>query len=463
MEEQSKYWKFAKINSAGKVRFETMVVAQTYFQQQFVNLDDTSIADAAIVRQLWQQVDLKKLEPAQLCLRCYISRLIYWVCFDLAKNFGSDKGFTCEDLLPFVLDDEVLLKSRNSYQSLATRIIKTFDPEKGSLKTWVNRYVKQHPEIHRFLLENGIFLISDWAILNDTNPQDLQRIFTQMYQSATVEIQQSIELLISYHAVYREDRIKQRLKGKTLPCKQPTSEQLKLIIDNFQSRNSNTLQLQLTNETVLDKLQSIAAKLRKYRIAVRGGSISTVSIHQPEIQPVAEKELRLQTNIDTNTEQTEFIKQYQKQFITSLDLAISQVIEEFITRYQRKKSFNQQAFTQGLELFHCQGKSMSQIAPEIGLKKQYEVTRLLKLNDLRTDIRQKLLIILSQRVIDIAKNFSNTQQLQNLDKQIQTILDEQISTIIQEAESEVKNPTRNQPLKNLIARRICRYLDEVKS
>lgn len=463
MEEQSKYWKFVKINSAGEVQFQTMVAAQSYFKQQFANVDDNSIADAAIVRQLWQQVDLKKLEPAQLCLRCYISRLIYWVCFDLAKNFGSDKGFTCEDLLPFVLDDEVLLKSRNSYQSLATRIIKTFDPEKGSLKTWVNRYVKQHPEIHRFLLEHGIFLISDWAILNDTNPQELQRVFTKMYQSAAVEIQQSIELLISYHAVYREDRIQQRLKGKTLPCKQPTPEQLKQIIDDFQNRNSNPLerkQLQLTNEVVLNKLQSIAAKLRKYRIAVRGGSISTVSIHQPEIQPVVEKELRLQIDTDTNTEQIEFIKQYQNQFITSLDLAISQVIEELINRSQRKKSFNQQAFTQGLELFHCQGKSMSQIAPEIGLKKQYEVTRLLKLSDLRADIRQKLLIILSKKVIDIAKNFSNTQKLQNLDKQIQTILDEQISTIIQEAESEVKNPVRNQPLKNLIARRICNYLDK---
>ncbi|MEL6462855.1 MAG: hypothetical protein AAFQ91_32330 [Cyanobacteria bacterium J06621_15] len=460
MEEQSKYWKFVRINSAGEVRVGTMVAAQNYFQQRFSNLDDNLITDAAIVRQLWQQVDLKKSSPAQLCLRCYISKLVYWVCFDLAKNFGCDKGFTCGDLLPFVLDDEVLLKSRNSYQSLATRILQTFDPDKGSLKTWVIRYVKQHPEIHRFLLENGIFIISDWAILNDTNRQELQRIFTQMYQSATVEIQQSIELLISYHAVYREDRIQQRLKGKTLPCKQPTPEQLKRIIDDFQSRNSNISRLELTNEIVLNQLQSIAAKLRKYRIAVRGGSVSTVSMYQPEIQNVAEKKLQLQT--DTNTEQIEFIKQYQKQFITSLDLAISQVVEEFISRSQRRRSFNQEAFTQGLELFHCQGLSMSQIAPEIGLKKQYEVTRLLRLNDLRADIRQKLLIILSQRVIDIAKNFSNTQKLQNLDNKIQFILEEQISTIIQEAESEVKNPVRNQPLKNLIARRICHYLDRLK-
>lgn len=459
MEEQSKYWKFAKINSAGDVRFESMIAAQTYFQQQFVNLDDNLIADAAIVRQLWQQVDFRTLSPAQLCLRCYISRLIYWVCFDLAKNFSRD-SFTCEDLLPFVLDDEVLLKSRNSYKSLATRILQTFDPEKGSLKTWVNRYVKQHPEIHRFLLEHGIFLISDWAILNDTNSQELQRIFTQMFQSATLEIQQSIELLISYHAVYREDRIQQRLKGKTLPCKQPTSEQLKRIIDDFQSRNNNLLKLQqqLTNETVLNQLQSIAGKLRKYRIAVRGGSVSTVSINQPGIQPVVEKELRLQT--DTNSEQIEFIKQYQKEFITSLDLAISQVIEEFITRSRHRRSFNEEAFTQGLELFHCQGKSMSQIAPEIGLKKQYEVTRLLQLNNLRTDIRQELIMILNQRVIDLAQNFSNSQRLQNLDREIQIILEEQISTIIKEAESEVKNPVRNQPLKNLIARRICHYLDK---
>ena len=102
---------------------------------------------------------------------------------------------------------------------------------------------------------------------------------------------------------------------------------------------------------------------------------------------------------------------------------------------------------------------MNQIAPEIGLKKQYEVTRLLKLNDLRADIRQKLLINLRERVIEIAKYFTNSERLQSLEKQVEFILDEQITGIIQEAESEVKNPVRDRPLSNLIARRICCYLD----
>ncbi|MEO0688287.1 MAG: hypothetical protein AAFY76_25315, partial [Cyanobacteria bacterium J06649_11] len=124
-----------------------------------------------------QKVNSPECGAAELCLRCYISGLIIAVCSDLGVRFGNDNGFSRKDLLPFVLDDEVLLQSsrNNSYKSLATLIMQTFDSSKGSLKTWVNRYVKQHPEIHRFLLEHGIFLISDWAILNDTNPKELQR------------------------------------------------------------------------------------------------------------------------------------------------------------------------------------------------------------------------------------------------------------------------------------------------
>lgn len=462
MEELSKYWKFVKINSAGDIQFEKMVTAQTYFQQQFGSSNETvEIADAAIIRQLWQQmrsqqVDSFECGAAELCLRCYISRLIYWVCFDLGVRFGNDNDFSCEDLLPFVLDDEVnkQFSPKTSYKSLATSIIQTFDPTKGSLKTWVNRYVKQHPEVHKFLLQHGVFLISDWALLNDTNPKELQRIFTQMYQLADVEIQQSRELLISYHAVYREDRIQQRLRAKTLPCQPPTSEQLTRIVNNLRASTNCTLD----NEEVLSQLQIMAAKLREYRIAAKGGFISTVSINQPEIEPIVEDMLTNQT--DTDTEQLEFIKLYQNQFIASLDLAISQVIQDFVSRLQRKKAFNKEAFIKGLHLFHCQGKSMSQIAPQIGLKKQYEVTRLLKLNELRADIRQKLLMILREKVIDIAKYFTNSERLQSLDKQVDIILDEQISGIIQEAESEVKNPVRNQPLRNLIARRICCYLDK---
>lgn len=464
----SKYWQFVKLDSTSKRSIEMVVAAQTYLQKQGL-AQKVEVSDAAVVRQLWQQMrargegDTDESYLAEICLRCYISHQIYQVCLDLGTKFGSRNGFTCQDLLQFVLDDEVLLatqtkqqtlragSNRSSYQSLASTVLKTFDPAKGSLNTWVNRYVKQHPELKRFLLQHGVFLISDWALLNDTNPKQLQRILADMYRLTSVEIQQICEVLVSYHAVYREDRLEQRLMGATLSCQPPTPEQLTRIADDLQTRTSRTL----SSEIVLSQLQAIAAKLRRYRIAAQGGSVSSVSFDRPDIQPIVERSQVIQEE----EEEIEFIKLYQNQFLECLDRSVSQVINDFISKLQRKRSSVEQSFLTALHLFHCQGQSMTQIAPQIGLKKQFEVTRLLKLNELRADIRQRLLVMLRDRVLDTAKLFADSERLQSLDRQVELILDEQISGMIQEAESEVKNPIRNRPLRSLLARRLCRYLD----
>ena len=445
-----------------------IVAAQTYLQKQGL-AQKVEVSDAAIVRSLWQQMraseetDTNERYLAEICLRCYISHQIYQVCLDLGTKFGNRNGFTCQDLLPFVLDDEVLLatptrqqrlrskSSQSSYQSVATTVLKTFDPTKGSLNTWVNRYVKQHPELKRFLLQHGVFLISDWALLNDTNSKQLQKILADMYRLTSVEIQQMCELLVSYHAVYRQDRLEQRLVGATSACQAPTDEQLTRIAGELQTQTDRIL----SAKAILNQLQAIAIKIRQYRIAAQGGSVSSVSFDRPEIQPMVE---RSQITPD-DEEQVEFIKLYQTQFMECLDKAISQVINDFISKLQRKRSSTEQSFITALHLFHCQGQSMTTIAPQIGLKKQFEVTRLLKLNELRADIRQRLLVMLRDRVLDAAKLFANSERLQSLDRQVESILDEQISGIIQEAESEAKNPIRSQPLRSLLARRLCRYLD----
>ncbi|MDF5733502.1 MAG: hypothetical protein PUP92_37380 [Rhizonema sp. PD38] len=466
----SKYWEFVKLDSTSKRRVEMIAAAQTYLKKQFPELTEkVEVSDARVQRQLWQQMhsgkktDTDETQLAETCLRCYISHQIYQVCLDLGTKFGSQNGFNCQDLLPFVLDDEVLLGTRNqpekltskstqssSYQSLATTVLKTFDPAKGSLNTWVNRYVKQHPELKRFLLQHGVFLVSDWALLNDTKPKELLRIFTDMYQLTSVEIQQICALLVSYHTVYREDRLQQRLTGATLPCQQPTSEQLIRIANDLQTSTGR----KLSTESVLSQLHAIASKLRRYKITAQGGRISSISFEQPETQPMVEQS---QVTED-NEEQLEFINLYQNQFLERLDQTLAQVIDEYIKKNQRKRSSVEQSFLTALHLFHCQGQSMNQIAPQINLTKQYEVTRLLKLNELRADIRQKMLITLRDRVLDTAKLFADSERLLFLDTQLELILDEQISSIIQEAESEVKNPIRNQPLRSLLARRLCHYL-----
>ncbi|OUL23060.1 hypothetical protein BV378_24610 [Nostoc sp. RF31YmG] len=461
----SKFWEFVKLDSTGKRRVEMIVPAKNFLQTQFT--DRVELSDAAIVRHLWQQMQrveadgIEERNLAEVCLRCYISSQIYRVCLDLAMRFGNRHGFRCEDLLPFVLDDELILVTSNqakastfSYQSLATKLLKTFDPAKGSLNAWVSRYVKQNPEIKRFLLQHGVFLISDWALLNDTNPKELQRILADMYHLTAGEIEQVCQLLESFHAVYRKDRLEQKLKGVNLPYQTPTAEQLTRIISDLQSRTNRTL----SKEAMLNQLQAMASKLRQYRIAAQEGSVASVAYDPPEIKPIVERSQAPKDDDD----KIEFINLYQQQFLASLDQAISQVVETALDKLQHKRAANQEidkSFITALHLFHCQGQPMSQIALQIGMKKQYEVTRLLKLNELRADIRQKLLLILRDRILEIAQQFISFERLQYLEQQLEFILDEQISGIIQEAESEAKNPIRNQPLSGLLARRICRYLE----
>jgi hypothetical protein len=462
----SKYCEFVKLDSSNNRWIEIVAVAQNYLQQQFPGL--TEMSDVAIQRHLWLQMRSDEKANtgdnylAEICLRCYISHQVYQVCLDLGAKFGCSNGFSFQDLLPFVLDDEVLLtvqlknaqpkniQLKSSYQSLATTVLKTFDPVKGSLNTWVNRYVKQQPELKRFLLQHGVFLVSDWALLNDTNSKEMQRILTNMYGLTALEIKQTCELLRSYHAIYREERLLSRLTSSTLPCQVPTPEQLVRISRHLQTETGRVL----SGDAVLRQLQAIATKLRRYRIGAQGGSVNSVPLDRAEIQPFVESSISRQED----EEQVEFLQLYQNQFMESLDKAIAEVTEDFIIKLRHKRKFVEQSFITALHLFHCKGESMSQIAPQIGLE-----TRLLKLNELRTDIRQKLLLILRSQVIEIAKLFTDWQRLQNLDSQLEAILDEQITGIIQEAESEVKNPVRNQPLKGLLSRRLCHYLDLRKS
>jgi hypothetical protein len=436
-----------------------VIAAKDFLYKRFPTLADDS--DVALQRQLWNFTREQQANNsmAEICLRCYISHQIYQACVDIGAKFGKQHGFNYEDLLLIVLGDEVLQSSQyqqiktSSYKSLATTILKTYNPDKGSLNTWVSRYVKQHPEVRKFLLQHGVYLVSDWALLNDTSLKELQRILTSMYNLATLEIKHACELLVSYHAVYRADRL-QLLTGLTLPCQPPSGEQLSRIADDLQTRTGK----KLSNEAVLKQLQLIAAKLREYGIVARGGAIKTLSYHQEEVQPIVEHQQAVSNNEDQ--EENEFIKLYQQQLIESLDEAFSKVVENYIASLQRRRPSQVEPFIKGLQLFHCRGESMSQIAPQINLAKQYEVTRLLKLNDLRADVRQRLLLILASKVIEIAKLFTDVKQLENLDKKIEEALSEQIDKIITQAESEARNPVRNQPLKSLFAHRLCLYLDK---
>jgi len=478
MSAASRYWTLVRIDAAGKRKIEEIAQAKAFFLGSFPEfMPRSEVPDALLQRQLlhWMreakgQSDANKRFLSERCLQCFISSQIDRVCQKLATQFGAEHGFTCGDLLAFVLDDDgTTTPVSPSYQSLLREILQSFDPEQSSLATWTTRRVKHHKELNAFLLEHGVYLVSDWAILNDTSPKQLQRIFSEFHHLTPIEIQQAKQLLESYHAVYRAQRLKQRQAGIKGQCLPPTTEQLHKMGMSLSTQTSK----RLTPETLMTQLQEMASRLREYRIYVRGGSLPTEALDvTTDTGTLAERipSLDFADNQDTPDEQTEFLSFYRQQFLTCLDQAVAQVTDERVKHLQRKDAQKAQKFLLALQLFHCQERSMTEIAPEVNLQAQFHVSRLLQLKSFRADVQQQLLVqlrdlcfaaALRYRVFDQAKAYTDPERLQTLNQQIEEALDEQITQVIQEAARSASTATtaKNQTTTSLFAERLCRHLD----
>lgn len=467
----SKYWRLVRIDATGGCKVEAIDSLAAFFRQEFPEFaGGGEVQDGIIQRRLLDLLhnDSDRSILAEGCLRCFISNQIEQVCLQLEEQFGREHGFTRYDLFSFVLDDVdvAILHQRRSlkqgaYKSLAAEILQTFNPQLGNLSTWATQLTKHHAEINSFLLERGVYLISDWAILNDTTPKQLQRIFSEFHHLTPVEIQQAGVLLESYHLVYRRDRLKLRQSGGGGKCLPPTDKQLEQIVQYLVAKLSQQKLaiLDISTEDILTLLQDIAGKLRQYRISVRRGMPQTDSIDDPEIKRLAENNPSPKSDNDENREQEEFLDFYQAAFVESLDLALNRVVSDRITNLQRKKPPTDAQFLEALHLFHCQTKAMGEIASAIGFQAQYQVTRLLKLKEFRADVRQKMLESLRSRILNQAKIYVDPERLQSLDAQLEIALDEKIYEVIEEATDEASNPNRS--AKSRFSQRLCKQLKKI--
>lgn len=467
----SKYWTMMKLKATGACHREEMASVKVFFASAFPELTAQSpVPDTSIQRLLiqWmrQQNDPEKSPLAEGCLLCFISHQIVMSCRQLEAKFGYIHGFTYADLLPFVLDDDSKISSTRvanlspQYQSFARTILQSFDPEQSSLATWTTMRVKHHSELNVFLLERGLYLVSDWAILNDTTPKQIERIFSTVYHLTPWECQQASQLLESYHAVYRAARRPQRQGGLRRKCQPPNTEQLQEIAKLLDTENTQ----KLPPEMVMVKLQKMAAQLRQYRIRVRGGYSPTASLDSSEYGSLVNRlasPVSL-TESDSQSEEMEFLKRYRSIFLQCLEQALARVTDSWVSQLQRKDAQKSQQFLTALQLFHCQGKSMGEMAAMVGLQAQYQVTRLLKLKSFRADVRQQLLMLLRESVQEQAKYYADPQRLKNLDQQIEEALNEQIAKVIQEAETEA-SLAKIRPQNCLFSQKLCHYLDSLRN
>ena len=313
------YWTLVRIDAAGDRQIQSLSSAQTFFNQIFAELTNVGNFSSRDIQSqlldLYQQdTSIDNHINAQRTLLCFISWEIEKVCLNLEKQFGNSGGFSSHDLLPYVLDDDGRLQSKSSYQFYSLEIFYSFDINQSSLSSWTNRKVRQHPALSKFLLECGIYLLSDWAILNDTQPKQLERILSQFHSLSVTEIQQNKWLLASYHAVYRAQRLQQRKVRKTSKCQPPSIEQLEQISDKLNNLSQGKYCEKPHN--LMSQLQQLAGYLREYRIHVRGGFLATESID------AAGNDISISNYNDNEENQTsEFLKLYRPQFLECLDNA----------------------------------------------------------------------------------------------------------------------------------------------
>ncbi|MEL6928283.1 MAG: hypothetical protein AAFO95_06595 [Cyanobacteria bacterium J06600_6] len=460
MKTGSKYWNLVRLDSSGKLKISEISTVQQFFRQQFESLlEHEKIVDSLVQRNL---VKIKNNDDqhqilAERCLRCFISHQIRQACTLLEIQFGKVHGFSRYDLFIYTLTDTLdnfrdgagFPPTVSKYKPLAVEILETFNPDLASLSTWTNRYVKQHRELQLFLLEQGVYLISNWAILNDTQIRQGSRILVEFHNLTPTEIEQAAILLSSYHQIYRRDRLKNR-QSKGQKCQTPNLEQLTSIAELVEQQTG----LAISPESTLTKLEQLAQQLREYRIYVKGGKTKQESLDQVSYMQAA-REVEPEQNPDGN----EFMKSYQQEFKISLDRSIKAVLDGRLSKFKGKKAAKKTQFITALELFHCQGESMSVIAPKINLQAQYQVTRLLKLKELRTDIRHQMLLKLQEW---IAKQslpaLSDITSLQQRDKEIESALGSQIDLVLDEAQKEVSTANSTE---SILARRICHYLDSI--
>ncbi|TVP65886.1 MAG: hypothetical protein EA342_13345 [Leptolyngbya sp. LCM1.Bin17] len=441
MDNVFRYWQLVRLTSTGQPQTLEMVTVKSWLEATYadmvLNLEESDGKLQKALLALWQD-QREGHELAQMSLRCWISHQIRNSCTSLARRYGDRYGFKPADLLPLVLDDEG--HPHPTYRPLSLKILDSFDPTKASLSTWCSRLTKSHPALSRLLLEKGIYLASDWAILNDSTPDQVQRILRDYHLCSDFEVEQAAGLLECYQAVYQRDRLLQRQTGQAGRCPEPTAEQLRQMVPS------------LSPKTVKAQLKHLASQLRQYRIHVRSGN---PQIYQTQDDSELERIVgAAQATSDGEDEAATFLARYREVLDKLLGQTIAQTIAANLARLGNRNPPQDWAYVQGLHLRLCEGMAMAKIAPRIGLSSQVQVTRLLNLKRLRSDVRHQLIPPLAGAVRQDVAAVVSADRLQALDATLETLLAEQIDTLMADAAAEAQAP-KPRLVKSRFADQLC--------
>ena len=387
-----------------------------------------------------QSADPAVTRLALACLRCFVSHQIQQVCLGLEQQFGVRAGFKQSDLYPYLLDDPDPLADLSPYEPLAMQVLRRFDPEQSSLSTWTKRLVWQNKRLQRLLLEDyGIYLATDWALLLQATPERLRRLLASHLMPG--ELEQFCQFLESYHRVYRGDRLGQ---GSGSRCAEPTPEQLQRMAEYLQANHSPASHSPASHAPpIATDPQFLLKKLRQLAQHLRQLKATPLSLDLEPIKRQADRPVEAISEIEQI--QAEFLSAYRRVAQTCLQQTVDQVIAARVAFYQRHRRNaapslpKHQIYVTAMRLFHCQGQSMTAIAPQVGLTQQYQVSRLLQLPELQADLHQRWLLRLCVELSPLLQEILEPRQLAQLQQELATFVDR----LDQAKATEAAKPTAN--------------------
>lgn len=460
MNELSRYWKLIKLDAAEAGRgyqIQALPPAQQFLEAYCSDFADRTPPPDQVQNQLLQWLQAPTAEQtthtgSELCLRCYVSHPILQSCLRRSRLFGPGYGFTYRDLLPFVLNDDGK-PIQGHFVPFAIEILRSFCPQQSaSLAGWVDLRVRRHPELNQFLLERGLHSSSDWALLNRANPHQMHGI-----DRVLVEV---------FHQVYRRDRPQHHQQGRQR-CSDPTELQLQEMYQRLREQQVSLPSAQ----SVLGQLKRIADRLRQAEIWGRRGSPVTEPLEtiDPETGEARLREVPGRTDEpELEAEERSKLQQFCcDRLHHCLEQAIQQALCERIQHLQQRPRYAQFAHQvkPALQLLYVEGKSQAQIAAQLGMTNQSQVSRVLNPKELLTAIRQHTLerllrdLLTKVQELNLVEFPVSPAYLNNLVQQLETFVDEQV---FYAAVAEL-NATRNGPLNSAFADRLRLVLHEQSS
>jgi len=175
-----------------------------------------------IDNQLLAASELSEDQRPLLCLRCHISHPMEAWIRALYGRFKTSYELELSALAGFALDDTGHSQVRNpggisvpfSFSKIkalpagllspfSAEVLRTYEHERCGLPHWARLKLQCHNELKTYLRQEGLLLISDWALLADTSQRRIRDSWQTCGDGAYTSEQQ-LELHRAYKPLYRD-------------------------------------------------------------------------------------------------------------------------------------------------------------------------------------------------------------------------------------------------------------------